>query len=505
MPKKYDVIIIGAGIVGSMVARFLSKYQQDILLLEKEVDVGMGASAANSAILHAGYDALPGSNKALTNLMAVEMWPDLSQELGIAYSRCGDYVVAVNDDEVRVLEDLLERGQRNGVPDIEIISGDEMRQREPLIRPDVVAALWAPTGAIGDPFAATVAAAENAVMNGVELLRETACEDFIMEGNRIIGVCTSQGEFFCRWAINAAGLYADEVMHKAGVRPEFYIQPRRGEYVILDKADFQLSETTVIFPTPTDKGKGILLAGTLHGNVIVGPNANFVDSKDNKEMTKEGIQEIWEGGNKLVPAIVRKHIIAQFAGLRATGNAPSPNPEIDYNQDFIIEIPSTVTGLVNLGGIESPGFTAAPAIALKVIELLQGAGEALVEKPDWNPNRVPRPVFRHLDREQQAALIAKDPAYARIVCRCEMVTEGEILAEIHAPIPADTYDALKRRTWLGTGRCQGGFDMPRVVAILAAELGLASEEITKKGGRSEFLYRPTKDVEQDHLTVEALI
>ncbi len=248
-----------------------------------------------------------------------------------------------------------------------------------------------------------------------------------------------------------------------------------------------------------------MLASTLHGNIIVGPNANFVDSKQNKAVTKEGLEEIWDGASKLVPSIKRKHIIAQFAGLRATGNGPAPDPKINYNQDFIIEIPETVKGFVNLGGIESPGFTAAPAIAEKVIEMLEDSGETLVEKPDWNPIRVPRPVFRHLDRDQQAALIAKDPAYGRIVCRCESVTEGEIRAEIHAPIPATTYDALKRRTWLGTGRCQGGFDLPRVVAILAEELGVSPEEISKKGTGSEWLYRRTKDVSQGHLTVEDLI
>jgi len=388
---------------------------------------------------------------------------------------------------------------------MEIISGKEMRQREPLLRADAVGALWAPTGGIGDPFATTIAAAENAVMNGVVLKLNTAFEEFIIEDNNIMGVRTNQGEFRSRWVVNAAGLFADEVMHKAGVRPEFHIRPRRGEYIILDKADFQLSNTTILFPTPSAKGKGILVASTLHGNVIVGPNANFVDSKDNKDVTKEGIQEIWAGGSKLVPAINRRHIIAEFGGLRATGNAPTPNPEIDYNQDFIIEIPSTVQGLVNLGGIESPGFTAAPAIALRVIELLEGAGEILVEKRVWDPIRKPRPVFRHLNREEQAALIAKEPAYARIVCRCEMVTEGEILAEIHAPIPATTYDAIKRRTWTGTGRCQGGFDMPRVVSILSKELGVPPEAITKKGQGSEFLYRKTKDVLEDHLNVESLI
>lgn len=505
MNDLYDIIVIGAGIVGSLVARFLSKYKLNILLIEKEVDIGMGTSSANSAALHAGYDAVPGSNKAITNVKAVEMWPQLSKELGIQYDRCGDYVVAVNDEDMLVLEELLARGKQNGVPGLEIIDGDEMRRREPLIRPDVVGALWAPTGGLGDPFGATIAAAENAVMNGVTLKLNTAFEDFIMEDSRIVGVRTNQGDFHCRWVVNAAGLYADEVMHKADVRPDFKIRPRRGEYLILDKADFQLTRPTLLFPTPSDKGKGILVASTLHGNVIVGPNANYVESKENKDVTNEGVQEVWKGGNKLVPSIIRKHIIAQFAGLRATGNAPTPNPDIDYNQDFIIEIPKEVQGLVNLGGIESPGFTSAPAIAVKVIELLQDAGETLEEKPDWNPVRVSRPVFRHLSREEQAALIAQVPAYGRIVCRCETVTEGEILAEIHAPIPALTYDAIKRRTWLGTGRCQGGFDMPRVVQILSSELGVPPEAITKKGEGSELLFRQTKRVEKDHLSVEDLL
>jgi glycerol-3-phosphate dehydrogenase len=505
MAQNYDVIIIGAGIVGSMVARFLSKYKLDILLIDKESDVGMGTSSANSAAVHAGYDALPGTNKAITNVLGTEMWPQLSKELGIPYERCGDYVVAVSEEDLTVLEELLERGRQSGIPGMELISGEEMRRREPLIRPDAIGALWAPTGGISDPLTATVAVAENAVMNGVTVMLNTAFEDFLMDGQTITGIRTNQGDFNCRWVVNAAGLYADEVMHKAGIRPDFTIRPRRGEYLILDKASFQLTQNTILFPTPSSKGKGILVASTLHGNVIVGPNANFVDDKTNKDMTREGVEEIWSGGKKLVPSVNRKHIIAEFAGLRATGNAATPNPEIDYHQDFIIEIPMEVQGLVNLGGIESPGFSASPAIAVKVIELLREAGEPLEEKPDWNPIREAPPVFRHMNKQEQAELIAKEPAYGRIVCRCEMVTEGEILAAIHSPIPATNYDAIKRRTWLGTGRCQGGFDMPRVVHILSEELGIAPEEVTKKGDGSPLLYRRTKDVQQDHIVVEDLI
>jgi glycerol-3-phosphate dehydrogenase len=411
----------------------------------------------------------------------------------------------VSEEDIAVLEELLERGRQSGIPGMELISGEEMRRREPLIRPDAIGALWAPTGGISDPLTATVAVAENAVMNGVTVMLNTAFEDFLMDGQTITGIRTNQGDFNSRWVVNAAGLYADEVMHKAGVRPDFTIRPRRGEYLILDKASFQLTNNTILFPTPSSKGKGILVASTLHGNVIVGPNANFVNDKTNKDMTREGVEEIWSGGKKLVPSVNRKHIIAEFAGLRATGNAATPNPEIDYHQDFIIEIPQEVQGLVNLGGIESPGFSASPAIAVKVVELLKEAGESLEEKPDWNPIREAPPVFRHMNKQEQADLIAKEPAYGRIVCRCEMVTEGEILAAIHSPIPATNYDAIKRRTWLGTGRCQGGFDMPRVVHILSEELDIAPEEVTKKGDGSPLLYRRTKDVQEDHIVVEDLI
>lgn len=494
MENDYDVIIIGGGVVGCMVARFLSRYQLRLLLIEKEADIGSVTSCANSAVVHAGYDAVPGSLKALTNVAASPMWDQLAAELSIPYDRRGDYVVATNAEESQTLMGLLERGIKNGVPGLEIISADEMRKREPLITSTVTHALWSPTGGICDPFAITVAAGENAVMNGATVLLETAFTGFIMQGQKITGIHTNRGDFTCRWVVNAAGLYSDDVMHAAGVRPEFFIHPRRGEYCLIDKLDFSLQ--TVLFPTPTSKGKGILVTATLHGNTMFGPNANFVESKEEKTISKEGIEEVWQGALKLIPELNRRHIIANFSGLRAHGNAPCYTSGVDYNEDFIIEIPEKVQGLVNIGGIESPGLSAAPAIAMRVIELIKDAGEKLVEKQDWNPIRPARPVFRHLTHEQRGALIKQNPDYARVVCRCEMVTEGEILAEIHAPIPARTYDAIKRRTWLGTGRCQGGFDMPRVVQILARELGVTPEEVSKKGSGSEFLFRRTKDVKE---------
>ena len=501
MHEIYDIIIIGAGIVGAMTARWLSRYDLRILWIEKESDICTGATAANSALIHAGHDAVPGSLKAEMNVKANPMWDQLSEELDFAFGRTGAYVVAIGAEECAKLEQLRDRARQNGVP-AEIISGAEMCQREPHINPEVSGALHIPTGAIVDPWGATIAAAENAVLNGVDLRLNTEFLDFIWESEsanqrvsesaKIVGIKTNQGDFYARWVINAAGLFADEIMHKAGVRPEFKITPRRGEYFVMDRNQVEIKN--VLFPVPTAISKGILVTTTLHGNTLVGPNAENLEDKTDVDVTPAGMAEIWAGAMKLTPGLKQRDVIAVFAGLRPGGNAPCANPAVDYNHDFIIEIPAEVGGFVNLGGMESPALTAAPAIAERVVELLQGAGETLQEKADWNPLRPARPVFRHLTKDEQAALVAQDPRYGRIICRCEYVTEGEIVAEIHAPIPATTYDAIKRRTWLGTGRCLGGFDMPRVVEILARELGQDVLEISKKGTGSEFLYRKTKEV-----------
>jgi glycerol-3-phosphate dehydrogenase len=358
----------------------------------------------------------------------------------------------------------------------------------------VSGALWASTGGITDPFAVTVAAAENAVMNGAVVKLNTEFKDFIMEGDRIIGIKTNQGDFLSRWVVNCAGLFSDFVMHQAGVRPEFKIRPRKGEYFVFDRADVQIDN--VLFPVPSEKGKGILVTTTIHGNTILGPNADIIDDKEDTSTTESGMEEIWAGANKLVPSLTKKHVIATFAGLRPMGNAPCKTPGVDYNKDYIIEIPEEVKGFVNLGGIESPGLASSPAIAQEVVDLLKDAGEELKVKKDWDPIRPARPRFRDMSQKDRKLLVDMDPSYGRVICRCENVTEGEIIAEIHAPVPATTYDAIKRRTWLGTGRCQGAFDTPRVVEILARELGVSPLEITKRGSGSEFLSRPTKKVEK---------
>lgn len=492
--KSYDVIIIGGGVVGCMTARALSRYDLSVLLIDKNADIGMGASCANSAIIHAGHDPVPGTLKARMNKLGNPMWTALSEELGIPFKRSGAYVAAITPEEQGCLEDLKRRAMDNGV-EAEIISAEEMIRREPKVNPKVKGALFTPAAGMVDAFAACIAPIENAIQNGVEVILETEFTDFILEGRAVRGIRTNRGDFACRWVINAAGVFSDEVMHKAGVRPDFKITPRKGEYYVLDQSEFEMQN--ILFPVPSAVSKGTLVLGTTHGNVLVGPNSNLNPDPLDTSVTGSGLAEIWASGQKLVPSLQPRAIIAVFAGTRATGNASSTASGVDYHHDFIIEAPEEVHGFINTGGIESPGLTAAPAIAERIIELLQESGESLPLKKDWNPIRKPRPRFNHLSREEQKELGESDPAYRRIICRCEMVTEGEILAEIHAPLPAKTYDAIKRRTWLGTGRCLGAFDMPRVVEILSRELGISPLEVTKRGSGSELLVRMTKDVEAD--------
>lgn len=482
--KRYDIIIIGAGIIGAMIARTLSKYKLEILLIDKEPDIGMGASSRNSGILHAGHDPVPGSLKSELNIKGNRLWNDIARELNVPFKKTGSYVVAIGDEEFSIVKKLYERAILNGVPEIEILLKNEILYREPKVNSHVKGALWTPTTGVIDSFEAVVAASENALENGVHLLLNAKSTGFIKEDNRIIGINTNNGIFYSRWIINCSGLYSDEIMHQAGIRNDFKITPVRGEYLIFDASKVTLN--TVLYPVPTEKGKGTLVSTTTHGNVMIGPNASIIDDKESAITTKDGLDEIILNAKKLVPSLDTKDIIAQFAGLRAKGNLA--------NRDFLIEIPLNIKGIINLGGIDSPGLVSAPAIAEKVIDLLKDAKEELTEKKKWNPIREARVCIKKLSYKEREALVKKNPKYGRIICRCEEVTEGEIIDTIRSVIPAVTYDGVKKRTWLGTGRCQGAFDYPRVIHLLSKELNIPKIEINKKGKGSEFLFRKTKDL-----------
>jgi glycerol-3-phosphate dehydrogenase len=483
MSTRFDIIVIGAGIVGCMIARALSRFRLSIGLLDRANDVGTGASGSNSAIIHSGHDPVPGTNKAILNRRGNELWRlRIAEELDVPFVQTGCLVVALGAGELPPLERLYKRGMENKIEGIQILGRDAALAREPLLAPEVSAALWTPTAGVVDPFAGTYAAAQNAVANGATIVLDTEVRGLLVEEGVIEGVATSRGDFQADWVINSAGTHSDEIMHMAGDHRELEISPRKGEYFIFDPARIRLSN--VIFPLPTEKGKGILVTATVHGNVMIGANAEDIGDKDDTTMSRNGMEEILMGARRLVPSLDKRAIIAGFAGVRATGN---------WHKDFLIERSASVKGLINLCGIDSPGYASAPAIAERIEEILKDSGAHLVEKERWNPRRTSAPSFKKLSHQQRAGLIRAEPLYGRIVCRCEYVTEGEVVAAIHSAVPARSYDAVKRRCWMGTGRCQGGFDIPRVLEILSRELDVPMTEVTKQGRGSEYLHRRTKD------------
>ncbi len=431
--NKYDVIIIGAGVVGAAVARLLSRFELKILWLEKESDVCMGTSCANSAIIHAGYDAIPGTHKSRLNVRGSGLWPSWAEELDISFRQTGSYVVAFDDAQQDTVRELYERGRQNGVANMRIINSAELSRRVPLLSREVRSALWAGTTAVVDPFQATLAISENAVANGVELRLATSLLGFIQDGSRVTGVLTEAGDFSADWVINCAGVYADKVMHLAGAHKDFEITPRKGEYLVFDSAQIQLGE--VIFPAPSEKGKGILVTTTAHGNVMAGPNSVYVSSKEDKDITVSGLQEVFDNARRLIPSLDAGAVIAEYSGLRATGNHTP-------HRDFLIEVSEEAVGLVNVAGIESPGFASAPALAEYVVELLTRHGLRVEAKKEFNPRRQARPRLKNMTHAQRQELVRQNPAYGRVVCRCEHVTEGEILDAVRGLIPARTYDAV---------------------------------------------------------------
>ena len=473
-----DIVIIGAGVVGGAIARELSKYKLDVCIVEKCADVAMGATRANSAIVHAGFDAKEGTLKAKLNVMGSEMMEDYAKELGVKYKRNGSLVVGFSDEDKATLEELMVRGENNGVRGLRVISREEILEIEPSIGEGVTCALHAPTGAIICPYELCMATIGNAMDNGVglKLNFEVKSIEKTENGYR---VSSDNEELYARYVINCAGVYSDEIAKMAGCE-EFKIIPRRGEYMLLDKECGNLVSHT-IFRCPSKMGKGILVTPTVDGNLLLGPTAENIDDKEDKSTTSLGLANVRRQATEQVSGINFGKIITSFTGLRSVGSTG----------DFII---CEKDGFINAAGIESPGLSSAPAIAVYVRELIEASGEKLVKNESFNGKRRPMHYFKECSDEEKNAIISKDSRYAHIICRCEMISEGEIVEAIRTnPKPCDL-DAIKRRTRSGMGRCQGGFCSPYVIEILARELGVDYTEITKFGGESYINIGKTKEI-----------
>lgn len=473
----YDVAVIGAGVAGGMIARRLSSFDLKVCILEREHDVAMGASRANSAIVHAGFDAKKGSLKAKLNVKGSEMMEKTAAELGVKYKRNGSLVIGFNEEDKKMLYELLHRGEVNGVRDLRIVEGEELFEIEPNLSKNVVCALYAPTGAIVCPYELNIAAVGNAMDNGAELKLDFEVKSI----SQIPGgyeICSGNEVVKSRFVINAAGIYSDEIAKMVGDN-SFDVHPRRGEYILLDKECGNLVKTTV-FRTPSKMGKGILVTPTVDGNLLLGPTSEDMTDKEDKSTASDGLSKIIKEAGENVCGIPFNKTITSFCGLRAVGSTG----------DFIINTP--VPGFINVAGIESPGLTASPAIAEYVVSLLERLGADLKPKADYNPQRAPMHAFRNANIAEKNEMIKRDKRYGRIICRCEEITEGEIISAIRTNPGARDLDGVKRRTRAQMGRCQGGFCSPQIVEIISRELGIPYEEVTKSGGNSRINISKTK-------------
>ena len=464
-----DVIIIGAGVSGCAIARELSRYQLDICVLERESDICEGTSKANSGIVHGGFDAKPGTLKAKLNVLGNSMMDEMSKKLDFEFKRNGSMVVCQNEMGIPALEKLLEQGKENGVKGMKILKREQALELEPNLADGVYAVLYIPSGGIVCPFGMNIAYAENAAQNGVEFKLGTEVQ-LIERVGQDYRIQTNQGLFDTKYVINAAGVYAD-VFHNMVSELKIHIMPRRGDYCLLDKTAGDLVRHT-IFQLPTEKGKGVLVTPTIHGNLLLGPTAIDIEDKEATATTAKGLQEVLEKCTKSVKNIPFKQVITSFAGLRAH----------EEHGEFIIGEVEDAKGFIDVAGIESPGLTSAPAIGIYVRDILAEKME-LKEKENFVEERKGIVRFLDLPKEEQNRLLQKNQAYGQIVCRCEQITEGEILDAIHRPLGATTLDGVKRRTRAGMGRCQAGFCTPKVMEILARELHLELKDIRKNGRR----------------------
>ncbi len=475
-----DIIIIGAGVVGCSVARALSRYEAEILVLDAACDVAEGASKANSGIVHAGYDAVPGTLKAKLNVRGAQMYPELTKELGVPYRQNGAMILAFSEDDRATLRKLLDQGIRNGVKELRIIEKEEILALEPQTSENVVCALLVPTSGIVSPYEMAFALADHAAVNGVKFQFGTRVSSVsYREGSW--HVQTSQGEYSARILVNCAGYSSAEFHNQMGGEGARIIN-RRGQYYILDHPDVLPFDHTM-FQCPTRMGKGILVAPTVHGNVLLGPTAEDIEDPEDTQTTQAGLDDVLRYARLTWPALSVRSAVTNFSGVRAH----------EIHEDFLVG--KMGEHGYEAAGMESPGLSAAPAVG-EMLEKLIAESENLTRKSSWKPAPVHNKPFNEMTLEERAAAVQNDPLNGKIICRCEVVTEAEIRAAIRRPVGATSVDGVKRRTRAGMGRCQGGFCSPRVVEILSEELGIPMTQVRKGGKGSEMLVGTIQEAQE---------
>lgn len=474
MKTTADILIIGSGITGCSVARLLSGFNASVIVLEKENDLAEGATKANSGIIHAGYDAVPGSLKALYNVRGASMYPDLCASLGLPYQQCGALVIALDEADRMTIDNLRLRGEKNGVRGLEILDRNSVLALEPSLNPQVVCALHVPTSAIVSPYETAFALADHAALNGVSFHFNETVLSLSRQSDGMFCVQTSVRNYTCRAVVNCAGAYGAEIHNQISDNKLEMIH-RRGQYYLLDHSAVPPFSRTV-FQCPSAMGKGVLVSPTVHGNTLLGPTAEDIGDPLDTSTTAEGLSEVLRKAVLTWPGLSVRSNITNFSGVRAHLSA----------DDFIIGRCDACPHYYEAIGIESPGLSSAPAIAEDLSEMIS-EDLRLSAKKSIVPYVLPPIPFSSMNEAQKAMAVARDPSYGNIICRCETVTEAEIRAAIRRPVGARTVDGVKRRTRAGMGRCQGGFCMPRVAAIIAEETGIPLLEVRKDGINSMLL------------------
>ncbi len=476
----YDVAIIGGGVIGSAIARELSKFTVNAVVIEREQDLCCGTTKANSAIIHGGYDAKPGSLKAKLNVEGNKMFDELSRDLDFPFKRNGSLVVRTKDQSKDDLQKLYDQGIANGVEGLKIVDRDELLKMEPNIADDVEDALYVPTGGIVCPFNFNYALAENAADNGVEFKLSTKVEKVAKSGDHYV-ISTNKGEIEAKTVVNAAGVYADEINNMVSSK-KLHITARRGQYELLDKsAGNHVSHT--IFQLPSKMGKGVLVTPTVHGNLLVGPTAEDVENKEGVNTTAEGLGGLAATSALSVKNVPMRAVITSFAGLRAHEDAG----------DFVLGEAEDAEGFFNAAGIESPGLSSAPAIGVMIAKEV-AEKLSLSENKNFNGKRKGILNPATLSLEERNELIKKNPAYGQIICRCESISKGEMLDAINRTLGARDLDGVKRRTRGGMGRCQGGFCSPRVMELLEQEVPMSPFDVTKNGENAKIVFGYNKQI-----------